>query len=394
MASSSVRIFLSVMPLYSECHAVCAPHSVSVETSGHTFRNLPTGLHPAVGLRNPKESVSVNLTGPFIYDIDAHVEAVFRTIMSGVRNHQVKEVVCMGATPQVPLGRTASLNMPLIEEVLLLTGSTTPATAISIKGKAETPSIGGENGDDESGSLSDSARPEIGPAGSSSPRPTAVIPSDSELLQPATKAVTALVLDYLSHTGMDRVKLLVLRDLAKRKMLEPAPSQPGSEPHSPSLGRRIAQVVEAVKRGDRVPWLEIDNLTDSASYQPSEYYPEGNQAVHRKLRILDLVAMLRPMLPRLRKDDDTVADFDEDVMAEGRRLLAASKLEQWTVQEKQWLGDACAILSETGQRGAGTDVRAELDGNNRIESMWVERRGLWSDELAITLRGLFSAPPC
>lgn len=56
------------------------------ELIGHAFSDMQNKekLFPAVGLRTPRERVQINLSGPFIYDIDSHVQRVKSRVQAEV----------------------------------------------------------------------------------------------------------------------------------------------------------------------------------------------------------------------------------------------------------------------------------------------------------------------
>ena len=61
-------------------------------TSAYRFKNLGPGLYPAIGLKTFRETVAVNFTGPFKYDIDTHVREVRDRIWSEAMSTTVKRI--------------------------------------------------------------------------------------------------------------------------------------------------------------------------------------------------------------------------------------------------------------------------------------------------------------
>ncbi|ORX34939.1 hypothetical protein BD324DRAFT_633305 [Kockovaella imperatae] len=58
----------------------------------YRFKNLGPGLFPAVGLKTFRETVAVNFTGPFKYDIDTHVKGVRDRIWFEAHHASVRQV--------------------------------------------------------------------------------------------------------------------------------------------------------------------------------------------------------------------------------------------------------------------------------------------------------------
>lgn len=229
-----------------------------------------------------------------------------------------------------------------------------------------------------------------------------ILAPETAFTGPTDKTITALVLDHLSHSGLEKVKSLVLRDLSRRKIIpEPLVSVPEDKPMV-----RIIEICDTIERGGRVPWNQVAELARSSGDEQAggqeEEVAEVDEGMRRKLRILDLVAMLLPgQPPSLSCSDqplpavgDTAEDaimseevsntaptdelerkasddyLSESAISEGKRLLAGSTTESWMPEEKRWLSEAFGLIS-----GSADD------------SLWKERREAWSKELKESLKG-------
>lgn len=165
---------------------------------GHVFSKLPPGLHPAVGLRSPGESLAINFTGPFIYDIDSHVKTIRERIRSTL--HPAREV--FSAVPK----RTT------VPRLAGLPTRTTPQ-----------------------------------------PLSKPSLPADSPLQDGASRAAAAFVLDHLVTAGHGKIAASMQRDMQKRGWITPR------ETTDHSQAAAVASVARALREG-KVQWDEMRAL--------------------------------------------------------------------------------------------------------------------------------------
>ncbi|WWC57747.1 uncharacterized protein I303_100281 [Kwoniella dejecticola CBS 10117] len=177
---------------------------------GHRFSKMATGLHPAIGLRSVGESLSVNFDGPFKYDIASYVESTKNGIWAIVKNTEVEEI------PR------------LVDQVGSPVSSNDTKTNDDAKG-AITSQKGNGNAKFALAKALEKELKEIEveepPTSRSTSASAASITSD-----PADKASSAFVLDYLRHNGHSKALSSLQNAMIKRGRLNGSSKAPLGEP--------------------------------------------------------------------------------------------------------------------------------------------------------------------
>ncbi|ODN78193.1 hypothetical protein L198_07982 [Cryptococcus wingfieldii CBS 7118] len=164
--------------------------------------DLPSELHPAVGLRTVGESIAVNFSGPFKYDIDSRVRDAKEEVIREVEGTEVANVVRVVDQLPRPI---ASPSKAVQEENMDIDLPPSP----SHKGKSKA-----------------SPTPTPSPLGAPSLTP----------LDPSEKVSAAFVLDHLLHHGHDRAAAMLRQGMARRKVM------PGMRPKEEGFAEKSAKV--------------------------------------------------------------------------------------------------------------------------------------------------------
>src|SRR5689334_17874986 len=83
---------------------------------GHRFKKMGEGLYPAVGLRTQRESLSVNFTCAFRFDVDKYVRDVRDRVWSAAMTTPVPHIVRLvdqpsdTSTHHLPKNEAPSVN--------------------------------------------------------------------------------------------------------------------------------------------------------------------------------------------------------------------------------------------------------------------------------------------
>lgn len=320
---------------------------------------MPTGLFPAVGMRNLEESVAVNLTGPFEYDIDAHVRGVRDKIRQALH-----------PTPE------GFSDLPVQGSVPKLVGLPSPAGTAS-----PSPSVDGTASRDESkmsepeallvaklkaklGKGKDKAA-EAETAGAKSTSPQVLSP----LRAGPSRAAAALVLDHLAVSGFGRVRALVARDMHARGWLAPGSPEvvvPERVTPGPQTTKDdYATAPDAIRAA-------VEQLSDGHVWWPliRSFGAELGDLEHR-LAVYAFAADARVAASKsaddsmdLDKEDAEEDDLDMRVVAAGRDLSRRAREENWEPEVVELLDRAA------GQIVAPDD---SLDAPRRADAERLER---------------------
>jgi hypothetical protein len=261
------------------------------------------GLYPAVGLRTPRESIAINFTGPFVFDIDKYARDVRDRIWSSATRAAIPEVVLL--VDQIP-----EADKPVC-----------PASSPDDATKSE-----GEN---------------------SWPRPaTAELPlRSSMLIDPEQRTIGAFVLDYLQHHGHGKALSSVRSEMSRRGWVT-APSV--SESYikaTPSPGpfpvfSLLRDIRYLSSHGLPIPEEPRYSKVIESLRQPSNSDQAETLALWRRLRISQFVRQLE-----YAADDEM-----SNVLEGGRALLAESKTSMWSPAEVDRLADAFGLLGTPAER--------------------------------------------
>ncbi|WVQ76931.1 hypothetical protein IAR50_006610 [Cryptococcus sp. DSM 104548] len=167
--------------------------------------DLPSELHPAVGLRTVGESIAVNFSGPFKYDIDSRVRDVKEEVVREVKETKVENVVRV--VDQLPPPTTG----PIPEKVESMDIDLPPSPSHKGKSKATlTPPLGA---------------PSLTP------------------LDPTEKVSAAFIFDHLLHHGHNSAAVMLRQGLARQNRL-------------PDLRPKEEGFVEKATKAPALGWLQ------------------------------------------------------------------------------------------------------------------------------------------
>ncbi|CAK9784459.1 SPRY-domain-containing protein [Cutaneotrichosporon oleaginosum] len=273
---------------------------------GHAFSKMPPGLYPAVGMRNEEESVAINLTGPFRYNIVEHVQAV----RDGIR-----------ATLDPQHEAFSDLPPPIPVPKLVGLPSTSPSTPAD-KRLSEPEAV-----------LLSKLKAKLKLRREDSPFSP---PDGSPLVRGPDRAAAALVLDFLSFNGHSRAHYLLTRDMRARGYLppraqpepsaRPEPGPSGTKDDYPSTSAAIRAAVDALEAGE-VRWPLIRSLG-------------GAGELARRLDVYAFAAEARAASSRVCDDEADDEDGEVAAVAMGQDLDRRSRSEGWPDADLDLLGRA------------------------------------------------------
>lgn len=308
------------------------------EFMGWRFSGLGQGLFPAIGLRSVSESVIVNFTGPFTFDIDDFVR--------GRRNTVFEPLVKLGPMPEV---------VPrLVDQVIV-----SKSVAIDVCVEASSEEVEG---------IDSASKVEL---------PTASVRSAGD------RATAAFVLDFLDHNGYTDTLASVVDTMRQRKW-----NSSRGAIHGPQLARRTSSADArfirflqklSMNQGFLVKsGLTIETLEHDTRYEPAEVAMIRGGQFHRVL-VHDLVRRLiwHPSAVDAGSSSAEAstadADAEEEAVIFGRSLLAASKSTRWSDEDTALLKEAFGLL--------GLDFFPQ-----KLRDLWSERRLRDYERLLIHLR--------
>lgn len=325
---------------------------------------MPTGLFPAVGMRNLEESVAVNFTGPFEYDIDAHVRGVRDKIRRALQPtpEGFSDLPAQGSVPKlVGLPSSAGTTSPSAasDDVVSRDQSkmSEPEALLVQKLKAK---------------LKDKGKDKIAAPASAE---SATAPQiQSPLRAGPSRAAAALVLDHLAVAGFGRVHALVARDMHARGWLAPGspevvvpetvtPGPQTTKDDYPTSADAIRAAVEELDAG-RVWWPLIRSFDADLG------------DLEHRLAVYALAADAREAATKS-ADDSMDVDKDSEISdgAAGddldMRVVAAGRDLSRRAREEHWAQEDVALLD----RAAGQIVAPDdsLDAPRRADAERLER---------------------
>ena len=303
--------------------------------AGHRFKNLSSGLHPAIGLRTPRESIAVNFSGPFVFDIDGYVQ-------------NLRDQAWMEATKP--------------REVLHVSRLCDQKTAASGSRAGSLKAVEVEEDENVLPSKDESLDS---------------LPQLSPLREASNKATAAFVLDYLAYNGYDTALRLTRDAMAKRQWLSPTSSSASHSsrlqsvlPESPML-EDFPSIAAALiylhtrifsAHTQRIPWPLIASL--NPGYHASD-------SIYLRMRIHEFLRLLRIA--------EDLSEPDVEVLQEaidlGKTLLGRSKEEGWSKEDRGLLDQAFGLLGipvgkwNIGPGSVAGEERRRRDADELVESI-------------------------
>jgi len=309
------------------CFAPFCPSDPDGCVPGHRFKNLSSGLHPAIGLRTPREAIAVSFCGPFLFDIDGYVRKLRDEAWSVAT--RLREVAF---APRL-CDQTSARRVPI-----------------------DVDSVQAETAKDK--------KPDR-------------IPKTSPLRGPEDKTTAAFVLDYLAHNGYDKALRLTKEEMTRRQWLNPRPpvidtqsllthtrtDDDGNRTGTPSLSARLINLHSQVTNAHTtaIPWDLIDSLDPWRQYRPD--------SLSHRLEIQDFLRLLR-------QADDLPAPeaevLDDEAIHRGKRLLGRSKEESWSAEDRKLLDQVFGLLGipvsewDSGPGSVAGEERRRADADELV----------------------------
>jgi len=193
------------------------------------------------------------------------------------------------------------------------------------------------------------------------------------------KVTAAFVLDYLKHNGLDRSLALTKLGMQLRKTSISAsssnitPIKPKSlTSHSSPVKRHhhssksfedfsspfaaLNYVVRTIENSDTrpIPWTLISSMHSTFADQSS--------SLRNRLRIYEFLRMLQHS--QIVEDEDEGMPYSGshvDYLAEGRKLVATSKSENWNEGDKRDLNEAFGLVASPELFGTGISSKASRE---------------------------------
>lgn len=262
-------------------------------------------LYPAVGLRTPRESVVVNFTGPFVFDIDSMVKAyrntVLRAVVFGRNSHNL--------SPALP-------PAPSLESILS-SRNASKSLQPGIYDNPTEPFIPG--GEEESKGFT--------------------IPPSSAYTDVNEKLPAAFVLDYLRHEGFGKTLSLVKKDMASSGRIHPSTekvfemdslTEDAKMEDFPDRDTCLAWLKQKIIQSDKtpLPWALINQTVESRD--------------QRCLKIHHILHLLRRSEETR---DDTIElfrDYESEALGYARKVQQETKF--WSVEERWNFAGAVSLL--------------------------------------------------
>lgn len=282
---------------------------------------MPPGLYPAVGMRNEEESVAINLTGPFLYDIVEHVLGVRNGIRTALAPpHEAFSDV----RPPVPVPKLVGLPS---------SSSSAPSAPSSPDLSSRSPKPSPRLSEPEAVLLSKlKAKLKLR---NREDTPFSAPPGSPFYCGP-DRAAAALVLDYLAFNGHSRTHSLVTRDMRARGHLPPRegpePIPPADEPGPHATKEAYASVHDAIRAA-------VDALAAGEVRWPLIRSLGGAGELSRRLEVYAFAAEAQAIAGRFAVDDES--DDDEvHAVTMGQELDRRSRAERWPPADIELLGRA------------------------------------------------------
>ncbi|WVQ85115.1 hypothetical protein IAT38_007280 [Cryptococcus sp. DSM 104549] len=330
---------------------------------GHRFSKLGKGVHPAIGLRSVGESLAINFTGPFVFDIDSHVKSRRDGIWHEAKTAEVGQIPrLVDQQPEVLLGAVVGARAGEQE------------TSKDVKGKGKDVAAG------------------------ASPMPSDLVPLD-----PIDTTSAAFVLDFLKHNGHSTALNLFHQGMESRKWVAPTSSsalfaekvekQPTAEGYDPLKPPRLADFASPSAAMAFLHELVAGSFEKN---YPLELYkdlcPAKTPSPHReRFAIYDFLhaatnaLAAAPAAPASSPaaggsdaSDEGVDGLFASAIACGQASMQASREEGWGREEVETLKRAFGVLADP----EGVD-----------EKVWAPWRKMMADDLLKYIRSARGMKP-
>ncbi|WWC85467.1 uncharacterized protein L201_000331 [Kwoniella dendrophila CBS 6074] len=317
---------------------------------GHRFSNMSSGLHPAIGLRSVGESIAINFTGPFKFDIDSYVKSTKDGIWANINSTQVDKIPRLVDQVRVQSKSNSAISSP--DNSLDNQDETKPASKAALacalekelkEIEVETPS----------------------PASPSNPK---------HALDPIEKTSAALVLDYLQHNGHSRALSLLRTNMIKRERLPPtkAVSEVSIGNTDINISSTEITLADFSSKQQALKWLHASITKSFENPLPSKLIKGLSTSslpgsVSAQLEIYEFIHLLHlSSLPEAK--DETL-----DIVLEKGRMMRTNHCDSRPAGVKEIAEKAFGILSNpTGMN----------------DPFWKEQRKQWADALIRELKEL------
>lgn len=293
-------------------------------SSGYRFRNLQAGLHPAIGFKTPRESIAINFTGPFVFDIDNYV----RTVRDQAWNEATK-----------------------------------PRELVSVPRLCDQIVQAGPSGSSEKTAVSEKVEEQER------------LPKTSPLREPANKTTAAFVLDYLAQNGYDASLSRLRHAMMRRTWLLPPSTLTSKSIGSKANPARLVDFSSAAAALNHlynqilnpkspIPWSLI------YSFVPSRH--SISESLSNRLRIHEFIRHLR-RADELPEPEAEV--IDQEAIDLGKTLLGRSKEESWAKEDRTLLDQAFGLIGisvgawDVGPRSVAGEERRRIDADELIASI-------------------------
>ncbi|WRT63359.1 uncharacterized protein IL334_000264 [Kwoniella shivajii] len=301
---------------------------------GHRFSSLSSDLHPAVGLRSVGESLAVDFTGPFKFDIDSYVSSTKKGIW---RDITTKTVYCIPRlVDQVSVDQNAAGEK----------GSSKLAKAL----KKELDQI--ENDKEDK------------------------LPEQSPLNQPVEKATSSFVLDYLRHNGNEKALSILHKSMVKRNWISPPAianqHNGGQDTSVNSIPRLELKLSDFASKNQALIWLSESISSSFANLVPHRLIDDlaskdqDNTSLKFPLAMYDFLHLL--YLSAIPAATDDALD---KVVKKGQTLRFEMK--SWASDQKGIVERAFGILGQPEQLN---------------DDYWSTKRSEWAATIIQTLRAM------
>nr|ODN89878.1 hypothetical protein L204_06155 [Cryptococcus depauperatus CBS 7855] len=188
---------------------------------GYRMWQLPTLLHPAIGLRSPGESVALNFKGPFMFDISSVArdgkERVWNEVRSfgtGIVSSRKMDIVRL--VDQIPQSLTEKLNRDPEDQDM--------QSDLDVKMEMKNGDLNkSKEKQNTKEHLAPTVKDEVKSFNEYRSKNKAPLSSISSPLDPLTRTTTAFVLDYLLHNGHVTSTSSFLKQLSKCSWIPPMP---------------------------------------------------------------------------------------------------------------------------------------------------------------------------
>ncbi|OCF60004.1 hypothetical protein L486_02677 [Kwoniella mangroviensis CBS 10435] len=322
---------------------------------GHRFSKLASGLHPAVGLRSVGESLAINFTGPFKFDIDSYVRSIKDDISLEVRSTKVVDI------PRL-VDQVASSSTTFDEEeveVAKIKDENNPKSALAQALQRELKEIKFPPTDkQEQGSASESTQ---------------------TVSDPVAKATSAFVLDYLQYNGHSTALSLLRTGMLNKSRQHRTTSTTNDatlkaqgEPAYTSKSTEEVRLSDFLSKEQAIKWLHTTMTQSFKNPIPtllvrdlagSHNFPVTVQA---SLEIYEFLHLLYLSTQSEQSSNDSAL---EKVLTKGRSIRIG--MDAWSPDDRAVAEKAFGLMGQPKM----------LD-----DTFWKEKREEWLDGLVKALR--------